>query len=184
MKPLSARTIAARSNGLSLVELMCVATIAATVLGSAVPSLSDLGRRQRLQATAAELQADIGYARTIAIQRNAPVRLSWQALGDGGVCYMLHTGDADACDCAQGPQPQCRVGTEVIRTVAWSAREAITLTAATPSVQFDPRRSTVTPTATFKLGDGHGHRLNLIVNILGRVRSCAPGGSMAGMKPC
>lgn len=184
MNALAARPVLARSRGLTLVELMCVVTVTATVLGSAVPALSDLGRRQRLQSVAAELHADIGFARTLAIQRSAAVRLTWQPLADGGTCYMVHTGDADACDCADGGPAHCSAGAEAMRTVALTAREAITLSAATHSLQFDPRRNTVTPTATFRLADGHGHKLNLIVNILGRVRSCTPGGSMAGVKSC
>lgn len=173
-----------RSRGLSLVETMCCTAATATLLGGAAPALSEFGSRQRLQAVAAELRADIGLARSSAIQRGAAVRLSWQTLGNGDVCYMVHTGDADACNCAPGPQAQCHAGTESLRTVVLPAQQAITLSAATRSILFDAHRNTVTPTATFRLGDRHGHGLNVVVNIMGRVRTCSSGESMAGIRSC
>lgn len=179
-----ARPTAAIARGLSLVEIMCCAAATATLLGSAFPALSDFGSRQRLQAAAAELHADIGLARSSAIQRGAAVRLSWQPLADGGTCYMVHTGDADACDCTHATQPVCRSGEQALRTVVLPGQQAITLSAATRSIQFDAHRNTVTPTATFRLSDSHGQRLNLVVNIMGRVRTCTPGTAMAGVKSC
>lgn len=172
------------SRGLTMVELLCCASIAATVLGSALPSLVDLGRRQRLQSAAAELQTDIHFARSAAVQRNQPIRLSWQALPDGGACYVVHSGDADQCSCGAAQQTVCRDGAEAIRTAVLPPGDAITLAAATRSVLFDGRRGTVTPTATFKLADAGGRAMHLVVNIMGRVRRCSPDGQLGGVKRC
>ncbi len=172
------------SRGLSMVELLCCASITATVLGSALPSLVDLGKRQRLQSAAAELQTDIHFARTAATLRGQPIRLSWQTMADGGTCYVVHSGEAGQCSCGAGPSAACSDGAQALRTVALPQRDAITLSAATRSLLFDSRRGTVTPTATFKLADGSGHALHLVVNIMGRVRSCSPDGQIGGVKRC
>lgn len=184
MSPPNAHATARPCHGLSLVELTCALAVTATLLGSAVPSLTDFARRQRLLATASELQADIGLARTSAIQRGAPVRLSWQALPDGGACWMVHTGAADDCSCSTQAHASCRGDATVLRTAGLPPREAIRLDAASRSLLFDPRRGTVSPTATLRLDDRHAHALHLVVNIMGRVRVCSPEGRWAGYKGC
>ncbi len=172
------------SRGFSMVELLCCVSIAAVVLGSAVPPLVDLGRSQRLRSAAAELQTDIHFARTASMQRSQPVRLSWQAMPDGGACYVVHSGDAGQCSCGAEPSAVCRDGAQALRTVVLPPRDAISFGAATRSVLFDSRRGTVTPTATFKLADGGGRALHLVVNIMGRVRGCSPDGKLVGVKRC
>jgi type IV fimbrial biogenesis protein FimT len=172
------------ARGLSIVELLCCASIAATLLGTALPSLSGLGQRQRLQSAAAELQADLNLARTTALLHGQPVRLSWYALPTGGACYVVHSGDADQCSCGSGSTVECSAGAQPLRAVVLPAEQGITLTAATRSVLFDSRKGTVTPTATFKLGNRQGQAQHLVINVMGRVRSCSPGGQLAGVKAC
>ena len=173
-----------RARGLSLIESMCCAAVTATLMGSALPTFDDLAQRLRLQSAGAELLADLQLARSTAMLRAEPVRLSWQAVAGAGVCYVVHTGNATQCGCGADLAPHCEAGVEVMRAVVLPAADAISLTAATKSVLFDARRGTVTPTATFKLNDRRGRALHLVVNIMGRVRSCSPGAQLPGVKAC
>ena len=184
MSPVSPAARARPLRGTGAVELLCCAAITATLAGAALPTLVDLAQRQRLRAAAAELQADLNLARSTALLRSKPVRLSWQSIPAVGSCYIVHTGDAEQCSCASDLTSRCDPQVQVVRTGMLPAAQSIGLSAATRSVLFDGRKSTVTPTATFKLSDSRGHTMHLVVNIVGRVRNCSPGGALAGVKPC
>jgi type IV fimbrial biogenesis protein FimT len=172
------------AHGLSLVELLCVLAIGALLLGGSLPMLNDLRQGQRLQAVAALLETDIHLARSTAISTGQPVRLVAQALDGGGSCYLLHTGAPDACTCDPQGQPRCEAGTEPLRHEALPAAGGVALASLPRPLVFDGRKATVTPTATLRLVARDGRAIHQVVNIMGRVRSCSPGGSVGGLRPC
>lgn len=51
-------------------------------------------------------------------------------------------------------------------------------------MRFDPTNGTVTPAGTVRVTGAGGRALHRVVSILGRVRSCSPGDSMSGVRPC
>jgi type IV fimbrial biogenesis protein FimT len=178
------RRSACSARGLSLVELLCTLAILALLLGGALPALGELRGRQALQATAALLETDLQYARSLAVASGRPVRLSVQALEGGGSCYVVHTGAAHACQCAGGAQAQCEAGAELLRLAEQPAREGIRLAPVQRSLLFDGSKGTVTPTATLQVVDRDGRAIHQVINIMGRVRSCLPAGAFGGLRPC
>lgn len=172
-----------RVRGVSLVESMCVVSVIATALGLAAPDLSDWQAQQALLASAAELETDIQYARSQAVSMNRPVRVTTQALG-GGSCYVLHTGEAGDCVCKGAGQSSCINGAQPLRLVEQPAGGPVALANGKMSMEFAPQHGTVTPTATFKLVNVKGQAVHQVVNIMGRTRSCTPGGPLPGIKPC
>lgn len=70
MKPGAAR------GGFTLVELLAVLAISATLLALALPDLNALIRTQQLRAATSDLFAAIGLARAQAIARNERIRLA------------------------------------------------------------------------------------------------------------
>jgi len=171
-------------RGLSMVELLCALAIGLTLLGGAVPMLSELRLGQRLQASAALLETDIHLARSAAILSGQPVRLVVQAPASGGSCYMLHNGRADACACTDNGQTRCDAGVRLLRSEGLPANSGVVLAALLHPVVFDGRKGTVTPTATLRLTARDGRAIHQVVNIMGRVRSCSPAGSMGGLRTC
>jgi type IV fimbrial biogenesis protein FimT len=174
----------ARTRGLSLIETLCAASIVATTLGVAAPSFTTWQHTQALQAAAAELETDIQYARTLAVSRNASVRLSAGPLESGGSCYVIHTGHAHACVCGAAGQVECDGDAEALRVVGHAAGGPVTMANEKLSIAFDGESGTVTPTATFKFADPQGRALHQVVNIMGRTRTCSPNGQIHGIKPC
>ena len=77
----------------------------------AVPSFERSIERRRLEGTAAQLETDVHYARSLAVARNAPVRMSFSAPA-GATCYVIHTGAAGQCDCSPSGRPVCSGGAE------------------------------------------------------------------------
>ena len=64
------------------------------------------------------------------------------------------------------------------------AGERVRVTANVGSIAFDPLHGTSTPTGTLRLVDARGRAVHHIVNVMGRVRSCTPGGAVNGYRPC
>ena len=171
-------------RGLSLVEHLAVLTVVSLTLGSALPELRGLAERARLDARAALLETDLQHARSLAVARDQVVRVSFGAAESGG-CYVVHTGEPQACTCTPATEATaCVQGAEALRTEWLAPSNGITLRSNSASIAFEPIRGTVTPTATMRLSNRRGDALHVVVNIMGRVRSCIAEGSLSGYKAC
>ena len=171
-----------RHRGVSLVECAIAVAVSATALGLAVPNLTDLRDRHRLDGVAAQLETDLMLARSEAVARNDGVRLDLQ--GDAaGSCYVLHDGRAGDCRCTATELPVCRAGVQAIRHARFPAAGPIQVSSRSASIVFDPALGTVTPTATIKVSGAAG-TVHQVINIMGRVRSCVPAPGRAGYPTC
>lgn len=176
------------THGLTLVELLVVLALAAIILHSATLSFSGWLQRQHLLGVSAQFNADLQWLRSAAVLRHRILRLSFQDT-DAGMCYLIHSGDADSCRCSADPraEPQvaCDDGTELLRAALVPASRRIRLRSNVTSLRIDPRHGTFTPTGSFEVSTTDGSSaLRHIVNILGRVRTCAPGPRFPGYSPC
>lgn len=158
-------------RGATLVEAAVVVAIVAVLAAVATPSLQSLIQARRLDATATQLAADIQLARSQALARHEPVRLSLPA---GAGCWVIHTG---------GPAPGCTVA-EAIKSVQLAPADGVRLASNAGSLLFDPVLGTSTPTATLRLADPRGREVRHVVNVLGRTRSCATDPSLPAYRPC
>lgn len=172
-----------RQSGVSLVECCIVTAIAAVSLGAAAPDFDRQLQRQHVEGAAAELQTDIHYLRSLAVARNQPLRLSFTSTA-ALKCYVIHTGSAGDCPCDAQGVAACRNGAQALRTTAFAAGSAVAVTSNSASMLFDATRGTVTPTATMRVQGRGGEALNVVVNIMGRVRACAATGGLPGHARC
>lgn len=170
-------------RGLTMIEMLCAVCIIATTAGLAAPGMQSWKLRQALQATAAELETDIQYARSEAVAKQQPIRLETQTMG-GSSCYLLHTGQTHDCTCDGQGGAICTGGAQLLKATEQRRDGAVRLTTTQISIVFDPKRGTVTPTATLKLADSEGRTIHQVVNIMGRTRSCSPQGAIPGIKVC
>ena len=138
---------------------------------------------QRLQASASELETIVQLARSSAMLGSKTVRLSIQPTASGS-CVLIHTGAKDACTCNAQGQPVCLGDERILHSSKVEADRGVRITSAAVSMAFSGNRGTVTPTATVKISDSNGHTLHQVVNVMGRVRTCSPAGSMSGYPPC
>ena len=179
-----AQTLRTAQRGLSLVEMLCSLAIMALLVGGALPMFNELRWSQALQSAASLLETDLHHARSLAVISGRPVRLSTQAPTAGGSCYIVHTGAAHACRCDGHGQAQCEAGAEMLRLVEQPVTAGIRLAPTERSIVFDGGKGTVTPTATLRLTDPDGRTIHQVVNIMGRVRTCAAVGKLGGLRPC
>ena len=119
----------------------------AVLASTAAPNLQGLIDSRRLDGAATQLATDIQFVRSEAVARNLPVRLSFHATAEGS-CYVLHTGNADQCDCnAPGPAT-CSGDARQIKTVALTAADRV-------SLQSEHRLGAVRPAARHQHPDRH-----------------------------
>lgn len=177
------RTPATAQAGLTLIDLAIVLAVCAIVLGQALPSLVETVRLHTLRGVAHELESDLQLARSQAVMQNRPLRLSFGAVG-GTSCYMLHTGSADSCRCGDGGPARCDNPADLLRAVVLESAHAPRLHSRVRSVLADPTQGTLTPTLTVRVVPAAGPALHLVGNIVGRVRTCADGGPVAGLPAC
>jgi type IV fimbrial biogenesis protein FimT len=172
-----------QQRGVSLIEAMSVVTILSIVCGTALPSFTSLRQRGEITGVAAQLETDVQFARGQAAAMNRSVRLSLSETA-GATCYVIHTGAAGDCSCAADGAATCRGDAELLRAVPFVAQGPVQVRSAARSIVFEPSRGIVTPTATLRVERRDGRALHQVINLMGRVRTCSPGGSVAGERAC
>ena len=174
-----------KQRGFTLIESLIAIATAGVIATVALPEFARWVDQQRLNDAAQQLLADLQLVRTEAVARQQGLRLSVLPLPTGS-CYVLHTGAAGACTCADGDSGPavCRGDASEVKTVRWSSDLQIRLTATAPSVLFDPVDGTSTPTTTFEVTNRLGQSLRHVVNVMGRTRTCSPSGRLLGYPTC
>ena len=170
-----------RQHGLTLLELAIVVAITAIVAATAAPSFTALIDARRLDSAATRLAADIQLARSEAIARNQPLRLSLFT-GAGASCWIVHSGAPADCRCSADAGAVC--GARIVKAVVLANNERVSVAGNVASIVFDPLHGTSTPTGTLRLVGARGSAVHHVVNVVGRVRSCSPEGAAPGYSPC
>lgn len=176
-------TIGQGERGLTLLEMMAGVGIAAASVTTAISGFGGMLQHQEADGVASELRADLQFIRSESVSRNVGLRFSFERAAGGASCYVIHTGSAGSCSCLNAA-PVCEPGAEALKAVHLPANGPTRVDANVGSMLFDPTRATVTPTATIAVTSGAGRELRHVVNILGRVRSCAASGTWSGYRPC
>lgn len=156
--------------------------VVAILVGLALPSFEAFAQRQRLEGAAAQLETDLFLLRSEAVARQETLRISFSQAA-GGSCYVIHRGPANACQCDDRGVKSCEGGAEVLRGVFLATAGGVQIVSNRASFVVESTRGTVSPTATMRLVSPSGE-IRQIINIMGRVRSCSPDGSVTGHPRC
>ena len=179
MKPSSLR----QQTGVSLVDQMLTLGIVSLALGLALPNFNSLSERRSLEGAAGQLESELQFARGLAVEENQAVRFTFEST-PSDMCYIIHTGGPKDCHCATTAEASCKPGTKVFRHARSDDKGLVSVQSNSRSFAFDPVGGTVTPTATMELRNRRGEALRLIVNIMGRIRSCSVNGEITGLPRC
>jgi len=172
-----------RQRGFTLIELMVVVAIAVILLTLAAPSFTGYMNKKRVEGVAAELATDIQFARTEAVARNAPVRITF-----GTGCWVVHTVGSTATSCTQAAGATLGTGATQLKDVqlASNLNASLSPNNTLTYVAFDAVRAMATSD-----GSGSSHSVNVdstagswqlraAVSSVGRVQVCSPNGSVPG----
>ena len=181
--PQARKTPLRRDRGVSIIEAMLALSTMAITLGAGLPGLNEARAKRQLDGTAAQVATDIAQARSLAVSANEPMRFTVQQ-DAGGSCYAIHTGSAGSCSCSSQGTATCTGTSQVHRVAGFDGSQAVRLGGNARSMLFDPDRGTVSPTGTIRLSTADGKALDLVVNIMGRVRRCASGQPMPDYPNC
>ena len=171
------------SRGLTLIESLAAMATTVIALGSTLPGLQDMRERRHLESVAAQLSTDLVHARTLSVANGVSVRFNTQQAADG-MCYVVHTGAHGDCVCTGAGTAQCAAGAQLLRVAGFSHTQALRFSNNANAMTFDPTRGTVTPTATMAVSAPSGAAIHKVINLVGRVRTCSPAGTMAGYQAC
>ncbi len=192
----------ARLNGLTLIELMIVLAVTATLIVLAAPPFKRMIEMQRLRSINATLVTDLQFARSEAASRNQNVLVRFDtttsANGSTMTCYVILVGSNTNCNCRN--TPVCTgTFTREIRTV--QVQRSLGPVVQVPSGQtqrtvgFDPATGRISvytadiptpPTAPFKVEvtlPGVG-ALVTSLEATGRPTVCTPSGLISGVPTC
>lgn len=172
-----------RQSGLGLVENLISAVIATTAIAAAAPGFERTLQLQRLESAAALLETDLQHARSLAVTQNRALRFEMRS-GTTGACYVVHAGRPGDCLCEDRPAATCSNSTAPLRSEAFSGQGRLGIRATAASFIFDPTLGTVTPTSSIDISNRRGDTLRLVVNVMGRVRTCTPSGLLPTHPAC
>jgi type IV fimbrial biogenesis protein FimT len=172
-----------QQRGLTLIEACIGLAVIGILTATAAPQLNDTLELRVLEGAAAELATDLQYIRTEAVSRREGVRWTLKAV-PGGSCAVIHTGPVNACECAADGAAQCNAPAQLIKSTVHPASKGLTVAASVASIRIEPTHGMTTPAGTIRLIRSDGRELHHVVNIMGRTRTCSPGGEVRGYKPC
>jgi len=186
---------ACAQGGVTLVEVMIALAILGILAAMVAPSFADILNRRRVQMVAAELSSDLAFARAeagLGGKRN-DVIVSFR-LPTNMSCYTIrYFGASGGCDCSRPPGSACSGQTAELRTVQIPSSKGVRLSLAGQFDPFEPNSiafqhprmtNSVAGFAVNVIGL-RGAQLQVQVNTMGRVSTCAPSGStMSGVPTC
>lgn len=164
-------TAAALAQGFTLIELVITMAVLAILGAIALPSVGAGLDRQRLQATAQALAADIGQARFEAARRGQALHL--QASAGADWCWSVSADPGCRCGQAQACQ---------LQNVRAADHPGVQIVSA-QSLRLEDVGAAQAGTAAV-LQSRRGDRLRVDVSALGRSRVCAAAGSWPALPAC
>ncbi len=170
-------------RGVTLVESLIVLAITVVILSVALPSFESARARRHLDGMAAQLETELQFARSLAVARNETLRVGFEAK-DATSCVIIHSGLAGDCVCGAVGPAVCKADAQEIRTTRFDAKSPISVQSNSRSIGFSPHFGTVTPTATMQVSNRRGEAVRLVINVMGRIRSCTPTAGLPGYVLC
>lgn len=174
-----------RELGVSLLEVLVVVAIVASLVALAAPSFADTINRQRGRGAVEGVRSVLQLGRSEALKQNANMFVS--VVPGQSWCIALSRNQACGCtdSCADGADLLQRIqGRDFPGVSILSASFAGTLCGSTECVRFEPRQGTAQGSnGTVVLASNAGAQYRILVATMGRVRVCVSTGDSGAPWP-
>lgn len=167
-------------RGVTLVELLVVIAVLSVLLTLSAPSLSGYLTGKRVEGVTNELVADLQWARTESVSRNALVRIRFNS----STAYQIET---------ETPLPAsisctAALAVGIIKTTnlpAGLTLKGAGMSALPTCMAIEPVRATAPLAGSVEIDGGSGYVVRVTTGNAGRVQTCVPAGSkMGAYQPC
>jgi type II secretory pathway pseudopilin PulG len=148
-------------RGFTLLEAVFTVGVLAIILSVAVPSYASYLARQKLRHVAELLELDLRRARTISVELNRDVFVSFES----GPKWCWGQSRAEACNCGTGA-PRCELGGLESRDY-----QGVLLQAG-QSITFEAGKGRAVGWTRIGLSNNRNQQLHLDLNPLGRPQIC------------
>jgi len=165
-------------TGLTLIELITVIAVTATLLAIVIPAFGDFVERNRLKAATETLYSDLQFAKTEAIKRNKRIRVSFMTSNGGATwCYGIKENAGCNCNMDAGAT-MCHLD-NVLKVARSSDFPNVNLqtsiSAPGDRFTFEGVRGIMASTFGKIILRSNGEKqTRVIVSRLGRIRYCSP----------
>lgn len=174
--------------GFTLIELMVAVAVLAILSAIALPSFRDMWVERRLRAAAEAVQADLMFARSEAVRRNAPVHVLVASGANG--CLRLSTAVCTSCR-PDATDAQCAPSSRIkVLDLAPAGGDFLGVQVSAVSAtdfQITPVRgapSVASPSLTVSTTTAPTRSVTVTLSPLGLPSACTATGNVAGVVAC
>ena len=162
------------ARGYTLLELLLVIGILGVLTTLTAQSANMALGKRTVEAVTQQFAMDIQYAKSQAIAQGRNVALRFtNTVGNTPGCYTLYFAANGECTCQASGNTICTGESNAIKTVLVPTTYQVSMRSNVESMQIEYSRGLVTPTGSITLASMDGPALKQVVNIAGRVRTCA-----------
>jgi len=185
------RSVLSRPHGgLTLIELLITLAITAILIAVAAPSMREFIEKQKVEGAANELANDVRYLRSMSMQKNNIMLLSFRHTSAMS-CYSLieYGKGTGTCDCSRSPAAICDavVGADTeIKSVYLPVSGGVSVQSSLPQLQLAGNGGMVAGelSMTASVSSPAGGEVRVSVNAGGRASICNVSGHSSTFPDC
>jgi type IV fimbrial biogenesis protein FimT len=158
-----------RIGGFTLIELMVALAIAGVIATLALPSLIEQFARRRLEGVATELSTDLQFARSQAVTEATGSTVKLVTESSGAQYRIYKTVSGTDTNIKTVALPTGYTATDAV-VVGFDQLRGMSIDTSDKQIDISSTKTTAT--------------MRLVVNPMGRVHLCTPGGTLKGYTTC
>lgn len=170
-------------SGSSLLNALISCAVLALLLQQALPAMTRIEQRQRIQAHAHQVRSDLQWAKSEAQRLQRSLRVGFAAEHEGSG-YLIFEGAKGSCQFVGG-RAQCDAEGRLLREVWWGESARMRLRSNVSGIRIDARQGMLTPTGHIDITSAATQAgVRHVLSITGRIRTCGTDSQFSHLPGC